>query len=56
METGLGGSCPVCRFGDVDHDKCDRCGAKFCTKCGGSVNRSYSPNVLPCTCKNKSKR
>ena len=46
------GSCPVCIVGEVNSNtepKCDRCGAEFCTKCGGIKNRE-SRNVLPCEC------
>ena len=47
---GCEGSCPVCRTGEVDDHKCNRCGAEFCSKCHGIANDVKSENVLPCKC------
>lgn len=52
LEKYFEGSSPVCVFGEVNSNiepKCDKCGAEFCTKCGGVKNRP-SQNVLPCEC------
>lgn len=56
---GCEGSCPVCRIGEVDDHKCNRCGTEFCSKCHGitkEINLAYSHpgmkrNVSPCKCK-----
>lgn len=50
-DCGCEGSCPVCRIGEVDDHKCNRCGAKFCPKCHGIINNVRSENVLACKCK-----
>ncbi|MFA6533995.1 MAG: hypothetical protein WCT37_02365 [Patescibacteria group bacterium] len=47
------GSCPICRIGEVTGTKCQKCGAKFCSKGGGVKNRSFSPNVALCKCPKK---
>ena len=49
---GCEGSCPVCRLGEVDNHKCDRCRSEFCPKCHGLKNRE-SPNVNRCQCEIK---
>ena len=49
---GCEGSCPVCRLGEVDNHGCNRCGAKFCPKCHGVINK-VSENVLLCRCERR---
>ena len=34
-DCGCGGSCPVCRIGEVDGHRCSICGTGFCLKCHG---------------------
>ncbi len=60
-ESGLEGSCPLCKIGEVDYDRCDRCKVVFCIKCGGWINRGLYPNdesiiyVAKCKCQENSK-
>ena len=47
---GCEGSCPVCRIGEVDNHKCDRCGARFCEKCHVIKSVHISKNIEKCKC------
>ena len=47
---GCEGSCPVCRLGEVDNHRCNRCKTIFCPKCHGIKHGCRSENVNPCKC------
>jgi len=36
---GCEGSCPVCRLGEVENHRCDRCGSRFCSQCHATLPR-----------------
>lgn len=45
-ECGCEGSCPICRLGEVDDHRCDRCKTLFCPHCHGVINLgSEAPTV-----------
>ena len=49
-ECGCEGSCPVCRKGEVENHKCNRCLFEFCPVCHGTMPKYKSENVSPCLC------
>ena len=58
IDCGCEGSCPICRFGEVDNHKCDKCGTEFCPVCHGTLKKllKYLPqNVIECKCETKLK-
>ena len=49
-ECGCEGSCPVCRIGEIENHKCNRCLFEFCPVCHGTMPKYKAENVLPCLC------
>lgn len=49
-ECSCDGSCPVCRIGEVENHKCNRCRFEFCPVCHGTMSEYKAENVLPCRC------
>lgn len=53
-KCGCEGSCPICRLGEVNNHKCDRCKTEFCNHCHGIAKDSptkINDYIKNCECK-----
>ena len=52
-DCGCEGSCPICRFGEVENHKCNKCKTEFCPVCHGTLEelpKRLPKNVVKCEC------
>ena len=53
-DCGCEGSCPICRVGEIENHKCDKCSALICCHCHGVINK-ISENLSICDCRSYQK-
>ena len=53
IDCSCKGSCPICRFGEIENHKCNKCKTEFCPVCHGTLKEllEWLPkNVTECEC------